>query len=99
LGVSGSIGIQSTYPDQIAASNILQIRTNGYGISWSYSFRTSGDYSMIKFRLEIPQEALYTGQQDLLFYSPSDLETTAQPFACLSGVIYARDKLIVPSSN
>ena len=98
-GISGSIGIQSTYPDQIAASNILQIRTKGYGISWSYSFRTYNDYSMIKFRLEIPQEALYTGQQDLLFYSPSDLATTAQPFACLSGVIYARDKLIVPSSN
>lgn len=99
LGVSGSIGIQSAYPDQIAASNILQIRTKGYGISWSYSFRTYNDLSMIKFRLEIPQEALYTGQQDLLYYSPSDLETTAQPFACLSGVIYARDKLIVPSSN
>lgn len=99
LGVSGSIGIQSAYPDQIAASNILQIRTKGYGISWSYSFRKSGDYPLIKFRLEIPQEALYTGQQDLLFYSPSDLETTAQPFACLSGIIYARDELIVPSSN
>ena len=99
FGVSGSIGIQSAYPDQIAALNILQIRTKGYGISWSYSFRTYGDYPLIKFRLEIPQEALYTGQQDLLYYSPSDLAITAQPYACLSGVIYARDMLIVPSSN